>query len=352
MHAFSRMAFAVSLVLFVAPLARAQDEKPAAGGPLAGIQSKTTITDEDRGAIRNWLSERLEALTGGGPGSLGAIAAIRDENKGTNQFKDAFVASAVEIFGPAAKTAKPEVAAQLVAALGAFSDPAAMRVFIDALADARPAVRAAGASGIRALHTRLAGAGGNAGDALDALREAGKKETSAATLRLIYQALNLGDAGTPVADPKPVLAAVLDVLDARANLYNDRKVEAPPAESADVPGVALALSMAKNFADADRDRLASAAARMMRHAVHRYAGSLAKVTDKAAAGQVELRNQTELLIDVCEKALIETLKPTPPPTVAAQMQKGDKLTEMKIEFGKWAKLVQDKLNLNVSLEGE
>lgn len=336
----------VSLSLFVSVfgvgVAVAQDQ-PAGAGPLAAIQSKTSFSDEERATVRTWLAERTQAVVAG----KGDTSAIRIEHTGSSQFKEMFASAAVEVMAPSIKSADPVKAASLVALVAGMAETSTQRFLADALADSRAPVRAAAIAGLRTIRAKL-GAGGNPGEITDALREAGKKETSGGALRLIYGAFNPADAAG--LDAKPLLAALLDLLDARATVYaNAKSPNDIPGEAVDVAGIAIGAANAKNLSEAEAAKLASATAKILKHAMTRYVRGLSKVNDRSSAAMFELRNQTELLIDEAEKVLTETLKPQAAPAMSAPLRAGDKMADLKTEYGKWAKIVQEKLSLDISL---
>lgn len=331
--------------VFALSLAAAQDQ-PAAGGPLAAIQAKTSFSDEERGTVRTWLTERTQAIIAG----TADAASIRAEYKGSNQFKDMVASTLAEVIAPTLKAAEANRAASLVALLAGMAEPSTAKTLLDALGDNRAPVRAAAIAGLRAVRAK-AGAGGNPAEITDALREAGKKETSGGALRLIYGAFNPADAAG--LDAKPLLAALLDVLDARSAVYTAAKSPSDvPAEAVDAAGIAIGAANAKNLSEGEAARLATATAKLLKHAMTRYVGGVSKVNDRSSSAMIELRNQTEMLIEEAEKVLVETLKPQPAPAMSAPLRSGDKLADLKTEYGKWAKLVQEKLSLDISLPAE
>lgn len=340
-------------LIMIAGVASAQDAAPQ--GPLAAMQAKLSLTDDDRNQLRAWISEKLDTITAGSSAMGAAVASLRDEVKGTAAFRDAYVAVCVELFTPVIKSTKSTAATQMAALLAGTGELGATRALLDALGDARPAIRAAAAAGLRNLRAKIAAPPAELLSAtIDALKEAGKKEASAGTLRTIYQALDFVEAGVTPSDARPLVSGTLELLDARAELHVAKRAAGAqvPAEGADVAGLMAAGRLARWFTDADRDRLMTTCAKMMRYGVHRYIGSLHAVADKHATPPtlIEQRNAIEILVEECERRLLDGMKPTAPPGLTKFMREGDKADDVRVEFGKWSKLFQEKLNLTLSLD--
>ncbi len=155
--------------------------------------------------------------------------------------------------------------------------------------------------GLRNLRTKLVQAGGDVWTkVLTALKDAGKQEKSRDTLRAVYAAMNFAELPSPP-DPKPVAAALLELLDERAKQYAaGREVS---AVGADDVGLTLAETLAKSMDPDQRKRLTVAAATMLKHALEQYSGKkLAKVPDTAGTKPlIEERNSLERLILIGEK---------------------------------------------------
>lgn len=310
-------------------------QTPQEVDPLGALRGKAALTDEERGILRSWLTEKLNAIVAG-TGS--AAAAIRDEHsKGSDGFKQALASAAVELTEPAYKSAKLGPAAQLMALVASFGELSAQKLLVAALADERVGIRTAGAIGLANLRTKLASAGGGAlTESIDALREAAKKESSGAALKAIYHALNFPEAGATV-DGKVLGAALVDILAARAEQYASDK---PKADAADTPGLELVGRYEKDLGDAEKTRLMESAATMLRYGVLRYTGGLGKVGNTSGSALVQLRNDTELLIEQSEARLLTLLNPTDKPNVADVMKKTGDPAAMKTQLNKWADLLR------------
>lgn len=344
--------FAVAGILLVlataAPLA-AQDT-PEQPEVIEQLQGKGVLADEDAAALRTWVTQQVQTLSADDP-AVGATAArdLRTSYKGTPAFREAYVTACTEVIETAYKRARRDAAARLIAVLNALNEPAIRPVLIEALGDERVPVRAAAAIGLRNLQPKLAGAGGDAmANTIAALREAGKREESPVVLQLIYRALDFGS--TP-SDPKAIVAALLELLEARGAQYGTRNVK---AEAADRVGLELAGRLSGQLDEDGRRRLAIATAKMLHYAVTRYAGELHKIDDKTSSPlQVALRNRMELFVEASEE-LLSSL--TDPPasedfvTVTVEMQERvqeEKATYMKIAMNEWATLLRQRLQLDL-----
>ena len=134
-------------------------------------------------------------------------------------FKAAFAETAAQAIADELRSAPDSVAARLVTLLYAFDDTGAVRLYVAALSDQRDAVRVAGASGIRRLLPKIAARGAaDINATLTTLRDAGRSEKTTAGLECIYRAMDF--TRVPNApDPRATIAAVLELLQTRAALY-------------------------------------------------------------------------------------------------------------------------------------
>ena len=330
-------------VLLTAP-AWAQDEgqppaTPAAASPLDAVRSKTVIADEDRAVLRQWISEKVNAIAAGGVTSL---AALRDEGaNGSDAFKEAFQTLTFELVEPALGGAKLGPAAQLLAHVASLESLNAHKLLLKSLSDERVAIRTVAAAGLRNLRSKIAGAGGSVlNDTIEALRTAGKTETSTPALETIYEALNFAGAGATLADSKPAALAVLDILATRATDLQRGEVR---AEAADAVGMKLAASLQASLGDPEKQRLLEAVAGILRYSVLRYAADLhrEKVRDKIApAAMIQLRNSTEHIIELAESQLAAALNPPTRPNITDAMSKDADTTKMKNQLNEWAELLK------------
>lgn len=348
------------------PAAAAPTQEKAQSTPFSELQTLPALNDEQRGKLKSEIASRVETIVNQSnePTSVTAAAKAAGELRSvfsqpgnSTGFKESFVATFVEIAGPVYKGAKLAPAAQLVSTLGFLNETACAKLLVEALADERPAVRAAAASGLRTLRSKLAGGGGNIlNEVIDALRESGKKETSQVGLQAVYAALNYPEIGNPP-DSKRIAGALLEILESRAEQYLSRNVK---GGGADVSGLAVinANALRGSLTDTERDRLAVVAGRMLFYSVHRYLSDLLLVSDKThSAALVTERNQTEMLIDECERTLKELLKPAAneePNLGKAMRDPGrdpkDRPINIRNETAKWGKLLSAKTNQKFELE--
>lgn len=315
---------------------------PAAGDALAALRAKNALADEDRAALRTWIDERLAALGGDSPAAAATAAGeLRGAtSSGTAGFRDAYLAALSEAVRNAYKNASLAGAARMIAVLAAFNDAAAAPTLIDALRDERAAVRAAAAAGLREL--RAKGGGAAAGDALAALREAGKHETAGPALKAIYQALAPAAGG----DAKVGTAAVLEVLEARAEVYASPPAGGVPGEGAELAALSALDKQRKALSEDEKKRYIAALATLLRFSVDRYHAELYAVRDKVSSPrQIELRNATELVIEDCETQLADLLglgKDKAPSVINAMknMKEESQRVELVIQMNKWAELLE------------
>lgn len=331
----------------------AQQPAPAAN-PLEPLRSKAALADEDRNALRNWVTQRVTALAGD-DGSA-AAAEMRTEFAGTPAFKEAFASISIELVRGKLKAATPPAAARMLAVIAAMGDApadAAATLYIEALQDERPAVRAAAAAGLRNLRPRLVLAGAGAvTSAVHALRDAGKKETSASTLRLIYQALNYPDAAPNPPELKAIATAVLDLLEARAAQHDSGDAKAP---GADVVGLRVAAKLRPQMSEDEQKRYTGVLARVLRAGVLRYTTGeprLVDVQDASASPLVtDERDRTEILIEEAEKQLTEIVGAKNAANVADRMRKR-RAGEMRVELNKWAAKLKDTIGRDLTLSDD
>ncbi len=322
-----------------------------ADGEILGILGKSSLGDEDLPKVRGFVEQRLASIVSGN-GSSKAAGELRDGFMAASPAgKQALAGLCVELFTPAVRQADLAPAAQLLSLLNSMNDERSARLLIELLKDERPALRTAAALGLRGIHRILAQAGdARMNEMIEALRAAGKAETSAAALRATYQALAAPGGGDPPADPRPIIAALLDILESRATFYDKGEVK---AEAADTVGISLAGGLIRNAADAERDRFIVVCARVLRHAVATYTAELIETNDKTGSPmQIQLRNEMELLIAESERQLVALLKPQNLPEVAKAMleqQEADKKFAMKEAMNKWADLLRNSHNIDVRL---
>ena len=330
---------AVVAALSAALVAAAQNPPPA--GPLDDLKTKPALTDEERGVIKEWLTQQIGAIVNGA--SPKAAVELRSNFSGTDGFKDAYITLSIELIAPVVPRAEVAASAQLVALLGSYQSLKTLDTLLEALKDKRPAVRSAAAVGLRVLQPRIAASGGGEfGKSVEALRSAAKAESSAPALRLMYLAL---DYPNLPADVGTLTTALLDILETRSKAY---KGEDTPAWAADRPGLALAGKLRNRLNETDKDRLIAASARLLRAGVLRYAvDELDQVKDEGgAADSIELRDSTEYLIVEAETQLATLLgvaDKTDRPNVAQKLMSERDPIGMKTEMNRWADMLQSRM---------
>lgn len=342
----------VMAALLTAAPSSAQDTEANPQSVVQKLQAKDALTDEERAALRAWIAERAEAIvTAAGRGSAKPVAELRGAYDGTPAFKQAYIESYVEVVSGLYKRADLAPASQLIALLTVLNDPAAHDLLLEALKDKRVAIRTSAAVGLRTLRAALAQLGSDAVTrTITALHDAGRSESSAVALKAIYQALDY--ASLPSApDSNANAAAVLDLLVARAQQYDADRTKA--SWGADTPGLKLAGQLRGSLNEADRNRLINATARIARAAVLRYANELYAIEDADGVEQdIRVRDSTEYLIAAAEKLLGSLLSPDPQPDVSAKMRsERDKPILLKLEWKKWADLVEKATGADVQLDG-
>jgi hypothetical protein len=330
-------------VLAGGPFALAQSP-PTPRDVLTDLRAKPSLTEEDRGTIRAWIEERLVAVAEASESTERATAELRQApSEAGPAFREAYAGILTDAVRQRFRTAPAGGAARMIALLSALNEPQTHPVLLEAIRDERSGVRAAAAVGLRNLRAKLSGLGGAyVSDTFAALREAGRRESSAPVLRTIYQALDYPETVPNPPDPRANVGALLDVLEARAELYASGSLT---AEGAETTGLRAVMDFRKLLTEDDRKRLLTCLGRMLRYAVARYANDrLYLVRDRVGSpAAIELRNNTELLIEECEALLAELLAPAKAPSIAATLRniKSDSdRVNMKLEMNKWAELVE------------
>jgi hypothetical protein len=335
------------MVLLAAVTAWAQE--PAAD--LTPLRTKAELTDEDRGQLRAFMTTRIAKILG--PNTADARVAaeeLRTSYDGSDGFKRAYAAVGLELMGPGIAKAELMPATHMLSILNTFNTIEAVPVLLDTLRDERVGVRAAAVVGLRALQPKIVAAGPDMYQrVLAALKEAGKVEKSRDTLKSIYAAMDFSELPNPP-DPKPAAAALLELLEARAQEYAAGEVH---ALGADDVGLRLSRALAGALDDNDRKRLTTVTATFMKYAVEQYVSPenrLSAVRDKSDnRAEVELRNGLERLVLVGEDVLAAQLKPDKAPSVSEAMRKLN-TTDMRLAWQDWVPLLQTAVNRDFTLQ--
>jgi hypothetical protein len=346
---WSSAAALLAASLMLAPAAASAQEPPRTF-QVAAIKGKSALSDEERRQLNGWIAQRAAQMSAADPRDEAtlhqaqqAAREVRDALNGAAAgFREAFVAAYTDVVRERHRGASVTGAAQLMALLAVLDDVMTAPVLRDALRDERTGVRAAAALGLRTLRPKLAAAGGDAfAQTVAALREAGRRETSGSTLKTIYEALDYAEFAAP--DPRASAAALLEVLEARARLYDGAALN---AEGAELAGLRAADRVRRSLGDEDRRRYTLVLARLLRHSALRYHAELHLVRDRTSSPtQIELRNTTELMVQEIERQLAELLpadnKPRPSIFDAMRtMSKESDRINLKLRMNDWAELLQ------------
>lgn len=332
------------------PASQPGQDAPTAVTPLREL---STLNDEQTRTIRTWVEQQVGQLTSKDAAAAGqAIAALRNGISGGKQaYREVYVSACIESGRNAYKAADLQGAARLMAFIASLNEATTAPLLLEALKDERVAVRTAAAVGIRNCRAKLALAGGNYfSDAVAALREAGKKETSAVTLAAIYQALNFAEGGSPP-DARANCAALLEILESRAEQYAAGSAQ---GETAEISGMRTAEALVRLMNDDEKKRLAAAAGKILKGAVVLYTRDYINVKDQGSSPQmVEARNTCETLIEQAEKVLFDVLKPKidPKASVTENMKKGDSV-KIKTSMNAWADVLEQAVGIKVSVDAD
>jgi hypothetical protein len=316
---------------------------------LAALRTKDSLAEEDKAEVRRVVDGLVADVVGTeAAAAQRAYAQLRDGAKGTRDFSDTFVQAYLAAVGPTYKKAPAATAARLLTVLAILNDARSISMLVEALQDDRASVRAAAAIALRTLRPKVAADAAAYGSVLNGLRDAGKKETSRETLQLVYRSLTYAD--VPGADLKTDVAAMLDLLEARAQQVAGDTV---PAEGADHVGVQLAGELRKSMDENDRKRYTVVLARLLHYGVRAYTGRtppLADVRDKTSgADAVLLRNSIEALIADAELQLKEIVAPPKPPQVTVEMKGGkDRRSNMVVEMNKWSTVLKETAGVDLA----
>ena len=323
-------------------------------GPLAAMQTKEALTDDDRAGIRTWIGQQIAGLADKDPpqrpdgvqsaarqraGYAGVHRGVRHRGHGGHRV-------GVQEDGHFARR-------QLIALLNVFDDRRSADLLLEALKDDRAAVRAAAIIALRNLQPKVAADADLYGRTLAALKEAGKREVSRETLRLIYRAMDYAKV-QPAPDRRQAAAALLELLEYRVGKYGEANV---PAEGAEVEALTGGKEWRKSLDEAQRKRYALLLAKLLHYGVGHYTGGerpLGQVRDKTdGPDMIALRNATELLIEDAEAQLTEMLSPSEPPNVTDAMRRAKKterahMADIILEMNKWAPTFKEKLELDLA----
>ncbi len=331
-------------------VALAQDLGAPPPDPFQAQRAKEVLDENDRNAIRQWIDQRVAAISG--EDAAAADQAVRDLSSnaasGSVAFKQAYVLAARQAVSRAYKQAKLVPAVRMLAALNKINDPELAPVFVEALSDERPPIRCEAAVALRNLRSKLTAVGGGmVGTALSALRDAAMKESSRPTLVSMYQAMNFGELPNPP-DPQGALDALLSVLSSRAEQYASGNVR---AYGADTAGLRAVGALRTRLGASQRDQFAGILGKMMRHAVRLYTAAPKNDETGVQLPPGTPRDETELLIREAEEQLAALLSPPADqrPRVTNEMEQLNQV-RMKTQFNEWGKLLESATGQKFSLD--
>jgi hypothetical protein len=334
----------VSLIV-LAPAAIGQT---AAGqdtlGPIAALRELDSLNDEQNRTVRAWVDQHMMQLSG--DDALQAATAVSNLRTAASTakpaFRETFVSACTEAARDRYKSAGLQPAARMLALLASLNEASTTPVLIEALKDERVAVRTAAAVGLRNVRPKVALAGGSYfTESVAGLREAGKKETSAPTL-------NYGETGTPP-DARAVVAALLEILDGRAELYNKGEVQ---GESAEIAGIRTVAATAKLMNEDEKKRAIAAGGKVLKGAALLYIRDYINVKDAGSSPQmVEQRDACEALVELTEKLLLDLTraKIDAKSTVTVGMKSGDDV-KMRTALGEWVNVLDKAVGLKLTIE--
>lgn len=347
----ARLLVPLALLWLCGPLPA--QEQPAAPNDLSALRGRTSINEEDRNRIRTFINERITRITG--DDKVAARTAgdeLRTAYQGSDAFKEAFAAAALESIQSVYKKADLVAATRLLTIANGFGTAAALPMLLEALQDERVGVRAAAAVGLRTLRPQIAAAGRDTFQrVLEALKSVGRQEKSRQTLALIYAAADYaGIQGTP--DPRLAVTTVLDILDARAAQFSGESI---PALGADDAGLEVVRRSLRNLNEDERKRLIAALGTMLKSAIEQYTTphggrKLVEVEDgEASRALLTMRNGLERLVIVGEDLLKQLANiANQGPDVTGSMKNAD-TTGMKNQWSRWVEILSREVNRDFSL---
>lgn len=340
-----------AMVLLLGSIAHAHAQNSPDNADPEQLQTKSSLTEEERTALTRWVSERVRALGTDQPGVGERYDEIRKAFTPTASaaYREAFASAVVESVRSGYLRTSEAAAARMLTVVNLLDqvDPASP-LLIAALKDRRIAVRAAAAIGLARLRRPIATAGGEFySNAVNALREAAKTEQAPIVLMSIYRALDYPAVSTPP-DPKALAVALLDVLEARAEQYAQGR---PTAEGADFSAIRLAGQLADQLDDAQKKRLATALAQILTSAAQRYKDQLGRIDPKERGPVAEMRNRVEKTIIAAEDELKKLINPQAPPNLTSAMMETsdpeDKRSQMNAQLDDWINSLRDRHGITV-----
>ncbi len=318
--------------------------------PLAAIQNQSTLSEEDRAAIRDFIMQRIGVVVGNSGAAPRRISEeLREAYAGSADFKAAYASEFARVVSEHLGRADRASSAQMVALVGSLAHPGAHELVVAALQDERAGVRAAAAAGLRRMRRQLVEIGADAVQrSEEALRGAASTEVSTITLGLMYRAMDYGALQSRPASELYV-APLVELLVTRAERYASGGVE---AWGADRVGLESARRLREEMMEGQQEQVIYAAALVHRAAILRYADGLDEVHDNAAGrSSIVLRNRAERLICSSEKLLETFLDIEKEPAKLAFFERRTRDTvKMMIKFNELCERIEARTGRDLRLD--
>lgn len=235
------------------------DSSAFAQDALASIIKKSDLTQRDRARIEAEVPQRVKRLEEAGTDDK-ARERARDRlistaktDGATKAGLDAYAAAVSSAIEPLTKTKTSTLGMDVLDILIDLNNPNTCTALATALESNLPEVRYRAARGIQRLHKEIAASDRFSRTVLSALGNAGKKEDSDLTLRMIYEAINFQADVEDFRYRNYQADALVDIFDARIARMQSAAID----QFVDLIGVETA---AKAYTDADarqRTRLIS-----------------------------------------------------------------------------------------------
>lgn len=221
-----RLAFWVTAALCLWPL--------AAAGQLPDIEPLRTrdpLTQQEREQIREWLTHQEEQLVvSANPEEAQRLRRtllkpLEADPPATVEFRTRFIEQAADVAIPLINKGNGVGSLMLMMTLVEFDSTATRKALLAGLESTMPAVRYWSARGVGGLASRIEEEGPGAVEpTIDALQQAGARESSPVVLRATYQALRFGRYASRCAQ------TAASVLDTRVPAYQTGRPETPTAD--------------------------------------------------------------------------------------------------------------------------
>jgi hypothetical protein len=208
---------------------------------IAPLRTRDPLTQAEKDTIRQWLDQQVKRMVSiNSPQEAQRfqrelIKPLQDEPPASVEFRTVFIEQAADVSIPLLEKGNAVGPFMLVKTLVEFDHTATRKALVAGLASTIPAVRYWSANGLGKLAARIENEGqGAVIPTIDALQQAGQRESSPVVLRKIYQALRFGSSATQCAQ------AAASILDNRVASY---QAPLPNSPAADLEGFAVIARM-------------------------------------------------------------------------------------------------------------